>query len=390
MDGYNPVKTPLRGEDLHDKIPFSGRQARILVAPLDWGLGHTTRCIPVIRELIRQDCSVFFAGNEEQLALMKNEFSGITFLPLEGYQIKYARSPKIFSLKIILQAPKILQTIKKEHQWLGQMMQDHAFDAVISDNRYGLYHKNAHCIFMTHQLAIQSSLGRLSRLFLRRKNYSYINKFDTCWVPDEKGEDNLAGKLSHPGKLPAVPVNYIGILSRFKKQEIPEKKDHLLVLVSGPEPQRTIFEDIVLDELVRFEATATIVRGLPASKNILPSTNQLHIYNHLPAEILNEEMMKAEYIISRCGYSTVMDLAVLQKRSILIPTPGQTEQEWLAKYLYEKKFALCIPQTGFSLRKALENAATFSYRPAVDLSGTPLSVTIEALINTLKTHQKGE
>ncbi len=388
MEGNKPVKTPLTEEQLHDKPGQDGLKPRILVAPLDWGLGHTTRCIPIVRELLAQGVQVFFAGNNKQIALIKNEFSGINCLYLEGYNIRYAGRKRNFSLKILLQVPAILRNIKNENQWLKKAMEEYAFDGIISDNRYGLHHKNAYCVFITHQLAIKTSLGKLAERYLRYKNYSYIRKFDACWVPDEVGEINLAGKLSHPEKMPTIPLRYIGILSRFRKMELPVKKDHLLILVSGPEPQRKKFEDLMLDQLMRYHGTASFVRGLPDSEKILPSTNNFLIYNHLPGEKLNEEIMQAEYIIARCGYSTVMDLAMVQKRSILIPTPGQTEQEWLAGYGSEKKFALCLQQKGFSLSAALQSAASFPYYFPEIFQDNKLKRAIAEFLQELRTRQK--
>ena len=168
--------------------------------------------------------------------------------------------------------------------------------------------------------------------------------------------------MSHTLKLPAIPVKYIGGLSRFKKKDVEEIKDHLLIMLSGPEPQRTILENRVIDEVVNYNGTATIARGLPAERNIIPSTNRIHFHNHLSAEELNNEAMKAELIIGRTGYSTIMDIAALQKKSILIPTPGQTEQEYLADHLMKKRFAFCINQNEFSLLKNIEEARRFEYR----------------------------
>jgi UDP-N-acetylglucosamine transferase subunit ALG13 len=204
-------------------------------------------------------------------------------------------------------------------------------------------------------------LGKWSERILQQWNYKFIDRFNECWVPDKEEENNLAGELSHPVKLPSIPTKYIGPLSRFEKKNIDEIKNHLLIILSGPEPQRTILENKVVDQIVNYPATATIVRGLPGERNIIPSTNTIHFYNHLSSEELNREAMKAEFIISRSGYSTVMDIAVLQKKSILIPTPGQTEQEYLAGNLMKKQFAFCVNQNNFSLLENIQEAKRFEY-----------------------------
>jgi len=341
---------------------------KLLVVPLDWGLGHATRCVPVIRDLLDSHCEVWLAGEGAQEKLLREEFPSLPFLPLKGYRIKYAKTG--FTGKILLQAPSILKSIKDENKWLKEQVIKYGFEALISDNRYGLYHEDILSVFITHQLYIKSSLGKWSERILQKWNYKFINRFNECWVPDEESENNLGGELSHPVKLPSIPTKYIGPLSRFvrqpadsfgEKKNINEIKDHVLIILSGPEPQRTILENKVVDQIVNYPATATIVRGLPGEKNIIPSTNTIHFYNHLSSEELNREAMKAEFIISRSGYSTIMDIAALQKKSILIPTPGQTEQEYLADHLMKKQLVFCIKQTNFSLLENIQEANRFEY-----------------------------
>ena len=335
---------------------------KLLVAPLDWGLGHATRCVPVIRDLLKNDCEVWLAGEGAQEKLLREEFPSLPFLPLKGYRIKYGKSG--LTGKILLQVPSILRSIKEENKWLKEQVSNHGFDAVISDNRYGLYNEKVFSVLITHQLNIKTSFGKWSEKILQQWNYKLINKFNECWIPDDKGENNLAGELSHPIKLPSIPVKYIGPLSRFTSfSPLGDGgiKGHLLIILSGPEPQRTILENKVIDQIVNYPATATIIRGLPGEKNIIPSTNTIHFYNHLSSEELIREAMKAEFIISRSGYSTIMDIACVKKKSILIPTPGQTEQQYLAVHLMKKQFALCIDQKGFSLGKNIEEARNFEY-----------------------------
>ncbi|MDP4263534.1 MAG: glycosyltransferase [Bacteroidota bacterium] len=331
------------------------------MAPLDWGLGHATRCIPIIFELLRLNCEVWLAAAGAQETLLKQEFPGLPFLHLPGYNVKYGRSAMGMLWNIFIQSPKILRAIRYENKWLKKIVKEQEFDAVISDNRYGLYHENLPCVFITHQLTIKSPWGKWPERWIQKRNYSYINRFTECWVPDAAGELNLAGDLSHPSKEPLIPVHYTGPLSRFIKTGIPGIKDHLLILLSGPEPQRSIFENKIIKEIAHYPATATIVRGLPGALNLVPSSNSIKFYNHLTAEELNNEMNQAEYIIGRSGYSTIMDIIKLQKKSILVPTPGQTEQEYLAKYLQGKKILASISQNSFSLLSALQSAKLFPY-----------------------------
>jgi uncharacterized protein (TIGR00661 family) len=356
------------------------------VAPLDWGLGHATRCIPVIRELMKHDTDVWLAGERSQEVLLKQEFPGLPFLELPGYRVKYGRTASGMIWNIFSQSGKILKTIKNENNWLKEIVNQHGFDAVISDNRYGLYHSAIHCVFMTHQLTIKSPLGKWSERLLQKRNYNYINRFTECWVPDEEGEINLAGKLSHPLKKPATPLQYIGPLSRLTSSNAEVQKDHLLIILSGPEPQRTLLENKIIKDIAHYAGTATVVRGLPGSANLIPSTNTIRFYNHLPGAELNKEMEQAEYIISRSGYSTIMDIAKLRKKSILIPTPAQTEQEYLAGYSEQKKLAVRVSQKDFSLSSALQLAKSFLYMLPGTGKESGLNKVIGQLVQSLQKH----
>ncbi len=365
------------------------RKLRILVAPLDWGLGHATRCIPIIRELMAQDVDVWVAGEGQQEALLKAEFPALSFLDLPGYRVKYAGSALGLLKNMLFQTPKILRRIREEKKWLAEKIAEHQFDAVISDNRYGLYHHKVPCIFITHQLKIKSPLGSWSEKILQKRNYKYINRFAACWVPDNDAQKSLAGELSHPEKIPSVPVHYIGSLSRFERSGNVENKDQLLFVLSGPEPQRTLLENKIIAAIGHYNNTAVIVRGLPGSATLIPSTNMIKFYNHLPAAELNKEMEAAEYVISRSGYSTVMDIAALQKKSILIPTPGQTEQGYLGKYIMEKRLAIAVSQDNFSLEESLSSARKFTYTSFPLNDDSALKKTIHQFLSQLPNSSLG-
>ena len=335
----------------------------ILVSPLDWGLGHATRCIPIISYLTKKGCNVFIAAEGNIKALLENEFPCATFLPLSGYNIRYSRQKKWLPLKIFAQIPRILYSIFEEHQWLKKTIKDHSITAVISDNRFGLYNCKVPCVYITHQLFIKTG-NSFTEQMAGNINRFFINKFTECWVPDFKGNDNIAGQLSHPHKLPNS-VKFIGCLSRFNFIENVKIKYDLLILLSGPEPQRTILEKILLLHLKEFEGAVLLVRGLPGNNIPYPDFKfiklntacTLEIKNHLGATELNLALQQAETIISRSGYTTVMDLLKLKKKAILIPTPGQTEQEYLAKYLMERKMFYSVIAGKFVLSEAIKNAA---------------------------------
>ncbi|MBA2500805.1 MAG: glycosyl transferase family 28 [Chitinophagaceae bacterium] len=341
-------------------IPNSNTSIKILIAPLDWGLGHTTRIIPVVQELLTAGCKVILAGNARQKALLIAEFPQLEFLHLGGYNVKYSKHHRFFMWKLLWQLPLLKTIIYKEHSWLKKIVKKYSPDLVISDNRYGFFHKEVYSVLITHQLQIHTPFGKMIDGIIQKINYQLIQKFDACWVPDEI-VNGLGGKLSHPDKIPGTPVYYVGWLSRLKKDETKKEENHLLFLLSGPEPQRTIFESLVIEEIKNIQQQVIVVRGLPESHERLNLGSHITIYNHLPAKELNKLMLEASFIISRCGYSTVMDLARLKKKSILVPTPGQSEQEYLASFLSSRGMAYCLKQSDFSLVKHLQKAKDFQY-----------------------------
>ena len=334
---------------------------KILVAPLDWGLGHTTRCIPIVYELLKCGAEVLLAGNAVQQALLSREFPACTFINLEGYNISYSSTVKGFVWGILRQTPAMLQTIRRQNTWRDGIIDKHQIDAVISDNRYGLHSKKVPCVFITHQLYIKNGLGKLGEQILQRFNYKQINNFTKCWIPDFKGTPNLAGELSHPKIKPATTCEYIDPLSRIKFFDHTKTPGYILFILSGPEPQRSIFETIIFEQLQQTGVAATVVRGKPADINPPAQLKGVTVYNHLSTDDLNKEMCRADYIICRSGYSSVMDIARLNTKPILVPTPGQTEQEYLASYLSKLKFCITSSQKDFNIQELLGKATAYQF-----------------------------
>lgn len=350
---------------------------KVLVAPLDWGLGHATRCVPLIQILKQAQCHVYVAGDPTILKLLQQELTGVEYLPLDGYNIQYS-SKRTLAPKILKQTPKILRAIQKEHRWLKNMVATHQINLVFSDNRYGLYHTEAKSIFITHQLRIQAPVSWLENI-IQKINYRFINRFDACWVPDYEGKFNIAGTLSHPAQLPQVPVQYIGPLSRLKAIDTPISIQYKwLVLLSGPEPQRSILEKLLLQALKAVKHPAMLVRGLPLASSTLSVPPYCKAVNYLPAKELQLLFAQSEYIISRSGYTSVMEILALGKKSILIPTPGQTEQEYLAKHLMQQHWCYSFGQHENAVPH-LQQADLFNYQ-LPQLPGNSLQAAVETLL----------
>jgi UDP-N-acetylglucosamine transferase subunit ALG13 len=334
----------------------------VLLSPLDWGLGHTTRCIPIINELLHQGCNVIIACNSTQKALLIREFPKLMYVHLTGYNLNYGKKRWGTIVRIILQTPKILIKINNENTWLNIFLKSQKVNLIISDNRFGFYAPNIPSVFITHQLYIKTGLGNLANRMVQWMNYRRIKKFSTCWVPDQQGARSLAGELSNPAKLPAIPTSYIGGISRFRNCKLLANTIDVLIILSGPEPQRTILEKLVLGELKLLQGKIVLVRGLPKESSDIKEENNCTIYNHAPGSLLNQLICDSEFVVSRSGYTTVMDLMKLGKKSILVPTPGQAEQEYLATHLYKQQLACSVSQARFSLTKALAAAKAFSYQ----------------------------
>ncbi len=341
------------------KINNPEERIKILIAPLDWGLGHVTRCIPIIKAFEIQNCDLILAADKDAFLLLKKEFPSMVILRLFGYKIRYARSKKWLVFKLIQQAPRLKLIISKETRWLKNIVHTHRPDVVISDNRPGMYNPGVISIYLTHQLAIKTGNWLLNKIVNTIHN-SFIKKYDQCWIPDFSA-NGLAGELSHPRKLQSNAI-YLGALSRFENLTVGGKIYDLLISISGPEPQRTIFENLIFQQLKNFQKTVLVVRGLPAESKKMQSFNSyVEIINHLPSTELNRAFLQSDMIICRSGYTTIMDLIKIDKPAILVPTPGQTEQEYLAAHHMKMKNFFSVKQKDFLLEEVLSKAAHFPF-----------------------------
>lgn len=350
----------------------------ILIAPLDWGLGHATRCLPIIDYLLQKGHKVTLAAEGAGALLLERNFPELELIPLRGYRIQYSNRKKLFTAKIFFQIPKILNAIRSEHTWLKQVLQTRHFDLLISDNRYGLYHRNIPSVIMTHQLQVKTGIATATDRILQRWHYRFLEKFTECWIVDKPAPDGLAGDLSHPWELPRN-ARYIGLLSQLTRYDLPETRTkktgakHILVLLSGPEPMRNILEQKILRQIGQMSNYLfTFVAGKPLGhipENLPP---EIVYYSHLHGKELYMALQQADLVICRSGYSTLMDLAWMGKKAVLIPTPGQTEQEYLARLLMQKKIVCVQKQDELDLATALPQAFAYDgfppeHRPAHQL-----------------------
>ena len=324
---------------------------RILVAPLNWGLGHATRCIPIINALIENDFEPIIASDGASLELLRKEFLNLTCLELPSYKISYPKKANNFKLKMLKDSPIILKAIKKEKQEVEKIISEYGVLGIVSDNRYGVRKYGIPSVFITHQLNVLS--GNTSWLS-SKLHQRFIKKFDECWVPDFANPPYLSGKLGHI-KGNKSSLKYIGPISRFQKKNLNAKYD-LMIVLSGPEPQRTILEEILFKELKDFEGKILFVKGVIEKVQRLIRKDNIDIYNFMQSKELETAINESKLILSRSGYTTILDLAKLEKKAFFIPTPGQYEQEYLAKSLDKTGLVPFCKQKDFSLQKLINTS----------------------------------
>lgn len=338
---------------------MSPSSKRILLAPLDWGLGHTTRCVPLIRALQALGHQPVFAGNDTQQAFLRRSFPELEMHPLPGYDVRYAR--RGLMLGLLRQLPRLMRVVRREHLWLQDFAKKERIDAAISDNRYGLWHPEKPSVILTHQPAVASGLGAAADAALRRIHYRFLHRFSEVWIPDlPAAGESLGGKLSHPPVLPNG-ARYIGWLSQFQSEAHAGKDGHVLILLSGPEPQRSMLADKLWQQALTLHRSIVFVEGKAGVRRETAAHVQ-HI-DLADAAVLRPLLRNAGIVVCRSGYSTLMDLAQFGKPAILIPTLGQTEQEYLAQSLAERRFFYAVPQQNFSLEKMLAIAEAHPLRP---------------------------
>jgi UDP-N-acetylglucosamine:LPS N-acetylglucosamine transferase len=321
----------------------------ILVAPLNWGLGHATRCIPVIRNLQECGYNPIIASDGAALELLKLEFPNLKFLELPSYRITYPKCGNNFRWKMLQSVPNIIRAVVKERNLVKKWVKDHALSGIISDNRLGVYNPKIPCVFMTHQLNVLTG----STTFLTTSVHQhFISKFNECWVPDVDRKPNLSGKLGHIDQT-LINLKYIGALSRFRKIKSDVKND-LLVLLSGPEPQRSFLEQKLIAELQQYKGSVVFVKGVVAKQQHCFQSENIFFYNFMQSAQLEQTLNESKLVLCRSGYTSVMDLAKLRKKAFFIPTPGQFEQEYLAQKFQKERLVPFCNQDDFSLKKLEE------------------------------------
>lgn len=355
----------------------SNTPLKVIVAPLNWGLGHATRCIPIINTLLKRGATVIVASDGRALALLKEEYPTLQHIELPAYNIRYSGHTLGLVPTMLWQIPKILKAIREEQKMIQKVAEQERINLIISDNRYGCYVKGILSVFVSHQLFLKMpSFLQFLEPTVANTQMRFIQRFSHCWIPDLPSiSQSLSGDLAHKRALSKDKFRFVGILSRMKKTIEKEEtsmevnkelkiflkqKYDVVAVLSGPEPQRTLFEEMLQKQILDANLQALIVRGVTESQFFEQKSSRLQVVNFLTAKELNRVLLASNVVVARSGYSTVMDLAALGKKAILIPTPGQTEQIYLANYFQSKRIFYTTSQSDFELQKALKESENYT------------------------------
>lgn len=367
---------------------------KVLVAPLDWGLGHATRCIPVVQEFLRKGAEVELAVVKANASLFREVFPGLRQRLAPAYNIVYPKHGFGMGAWLLKNSVHLQKVMRYEHHYAEEMVEKHGYDVLFSDNRFGFYSKSAYNIYMTHQrrIAFPRALSKLESVGVFWHS-RIMRKFDEVWVPDQEEFPGFAGNLSHVQDC-SYPVKFIGVLSRFSNgykvdsvqnqvSDLAKKKYNVVAVVSGVEPARTQFERQLRSALKLIPGRHVMILGKPSEGPNSWTDENIEIFNHLPSIEFAEVVRNANWVVSRGGYSTIMDMSILGAKCIFVPTPGQYEQEVLAKDLSKSGYAVEIPAKNLS-EKTLNEAFAKEVKLPLPAQCDLLRQTIKSVFEKIK------
>ena len=327
----------------------------VLITPQHWGLGHITRSIPVIRYFVDRGDQVCLACSGAGIELLQKEFPQLKCYELIDYAVKYPSKNMVINMMFYLF--NIHKAIIVEHFQIKKICKTKNIDLVISDARLGAFQSKIKSVIISHHLHFPIGVWLFEKVSALWIDFFY-KRFDELWIPDISGEQNLSGSLAHQYKW--SKKHFIGAISRFNKLNLPNKYD-IAVVLSGPEPQRSYLEEILLNQLNAFtDKRIIIVRGISSP---LTSPSKFETINLAGSEQLNTIISSSDLIICRSGYTSLLDLHKLHKKALLIPTPGQPEQIYLAEELMRKKLFYQVSQDNIQLSKDIPNALLYNAYP---------------------------
>ena len=349
----------------------------VLVSPLSWGLGHATRDLPIIRYLQARGHHVTVAATGRALSLLQREAPQCDFVEIEDYPTPYSAT-RYFVPKFLAMSPIMLKAIMREKRAFAKILKTRRFDLILSDNRFNIRSADTPSFVISHQLRFMTPPKLRTFEFLTEFfNWIYLRPFDRIIVPDAADDtQNLTGRMSHQMRwLKSNKIYYAGVLAGVARMNVPEDVD-LFISISGPEPQRTEFERIVMDHVREIKLGRIVITlGKPEVKDVQQMTDNITVYGYLDRQGQQEMMNRARMVVCRSGYTTVMELAELGKKALMIPTPGQTEQEYLGRYYQEQGFYHSVSQYSLDLPRDIEMAR--------QMTGVPFKTNTQANLERL-------
>jgi len=306
---------------------------RVLFAVSAWGLGHATRDLVLIRALLSAGHQVSILSTGRALRLLRGELgAACNYINLPDIPIPLSRKALAFYVKMTLSLPMVFWTFQREHQFVHRLCRTQRFDRIVSDSRYGVFMKRIPSFYVVHSLRqIVPGRPKLIELMIERIQYRMFAGARKLIIPDQE-ENGLAGDLCHDVTFfPRDRLEYIGVLSSVRRREVQPDVDYF-ISVSGAEPQRSIFEEMVLAQARGLKGRVVIALGKPDIPLTVEDDGRLAVYSFMDRRQQEEMMNRARLVVSRSGYTTLMELAELGKRALLVPTVGQSEQEYLGEY----------------------------------------------------------
>lgn len=365
----------------------------ILICPLEWGLGHASRMIPVAAELIERGHKVLFASGTEHLNLIRSELPECELIVFSGFKPRYSKYLPQY-IWLLFKIPSLIYHIFSEHFRLKKIIKKHSIDIIISDNRFGLWNSEITSVYVTHMPRIPFPAGfrflEPVGILIHRQ---IIKKYDWLFIPDMPTEPNLSGRLSHGLKLPDN-TRYVGILSRFSKNSIATNKQsdksHNLIILSGPEPQKAMLKK-KLTKIFKNKPTTTIMLGGAPDADIKKeSAHNIIFYNHLPSQETFNLIINGKSIITRSGYSTIMDLVAIGCSALLIPTRGQPEQEYLAERLAKQGLFYSTEQRKLNDKTPVPENIIKNTKHITDESSVLLNSALDEVLNQTKKNAQND
>lgn len=330
---------------------------RMLFGVCAWGLGHATRTLPIIRKTVEEGHEVTVVSSGRALSMLRRELGDTaSYDDIEDYRPPETQNPSFLAFTALLKYPVYLTAMLYEHDYVRKFIAKKKLDVIFSDNRFAFYSREVPSFFMGHQLRILNPLGsRILENGSEVYNKYFLDRYAGVLVPDFE-ENGLSGRLAHDlSVLDESRLNYVGVLSEFKHRPCAQEDIDLFVSISGPEPQRSSFERLMRRQLEGFEGRVIVSLGEPdVSFNGEPVFK-----SYLSREEREELLNRSKIVVAKSGYSTIMDLFALRKKGFLVPTPGQLEQEYLARHHMERKTFYCVEEKDLDLPAQIESALAF-------------------------------